>query len=106
MIDWRIYYGDGSAFSSEEGRPEDAPRVNVMCIAWYNEDNRRRLAHAADYYFYEEGRWGACDSFGLFEYLIRSKFPVVLFGRLIGDSRFRDIMAKADHDLPLEPAGP
>ena len=101
-IQWKIYYGDGSVFSSADGQPQDAPRVNVQYIAWYNEDNRRRLSHASDYYFYEDGRWGACDVFGLFEYLVRYKSPIVLFGRLIGDVAFRTIGSKVDNDLPLE----
>ena len=33
MLAWRIYYGDGSTFSSADGAPSDAPSTNVQAIA-------------------------------------------------------------------------
>jgi hypothetical protein len=104
MIRWRLYYGDGTTFSDEDGTPAFAPTTNVMCCAWYDDDNRRRLAHAADYYWYEDGRWYGSDLFGLWDYLARPGFKIVKFGRMIGDLQFRDVMSKAMNDLPLEGA--
>lgn len=101
---WRIYYGDGSTFSNLEGTPEDAPCVNVMCAAYYDEDNRRRLAHSADYYFYEGGRWYGVDLFGLWDYLSQPGLKLVKFGRMIGDAQYRAVMSKAMNDLPVEGA--
>lgn len=104
MIHWRIYYGDGSIFSNEDGAPEMAPCTNVMCVAYYDQDNRRRLAHSADYYWTEEGRWAGSDLFGLWDYLSRPGLKIVKFGRMIGDLTYRSIMSKAMNDLPLEAA--
>lgn len=102
MILWRLYYGDGSDFSNEDGPAELAPPTNVMCCAWYDDDNRRRLAHAADYYWYEEGRWYGSDLFGLWDYLARPGLKVVKFGRMIADLQFRNVMSRAMADLPTE----
>jgi hypothetical protein len=104
MIRWRVYYGDGTTFSDQDGLPEDAPTTNVMCCAWYDEDNRRRLAHAADYYWFEDGRWYGSDLFGLWDYLARPGLKIVKFGRMIGDLQFREVMSTAMNDLPLEGA--
>lgn len=101
---WRLYYGDGSTFSNEDGLPEEAPCTNVMCIAYYDQDNRRRLAHTADYYGFDEGRWYAFDIFGLWDYLARPGLKTVKFGRMVSDVNYRTVMAKAMNDLPVEGA--
>ena len=104
MSNWRLYYGDGSVFSNEDGEPQDAPCTNVMCAAYYDEDNRRRLAHSADYYFYKDGKWYGIDLFGLWDYLSLPGLKTVKFGRLIGDLQYRAVMSKAMNDMPLEAA--
>lgn len=105
MVAWRIYYGDGTTFSNLDGPPEAAPALNVMCVACYDDDNRRRLAHSMDYYFCPDGtRWFGVDIFGLWDYLSRPGLKVVKFGRLIADLQYREVMAKAMQDLPLEGA--
>lgn len=101
---WRLYYGDGSVFSDEDGEPEDAPCTNVMCAASYDEDNRRKLAHTADYYFFENDRWYGVDVFGLWDYLARPGLKVVKFGRMISDRQYREVMSFAMKDLPIEGA--
>jgi hypothetical protein len=34
---WRIYYADGSTFSSEDGTWADAPPFGLKCVVWYHE---------------------------------------------------------------------
>lgn len=103
MILWRIYYGDGATYSNEDGEPQNAPAGGVMCIAWYDEDRRRRLAHNSDYYIYAgEGRWYGCDAAGFWQYMAETGYKIVKLGRMIGDRAFREIMSKAMNDLPLE----
>lgn len=104
MVNWRLYYGDGSMFSSEDGGPEAAPCTGVMCAAYYDDDNRRRLAHSSDYYFFEDGRWYGVDLFGLWDYLARPGLKLVKFGRMISDNQYRRVMSQAMNDLPVEGA--
>lgn len=105
MVIWRIYYGDGSTYSDTDGSPEKAPCGGVQCVAWYDEDKRRRLAHGQDYYIYDgDGRWFGCDAAGFWQYMGETGFKVVKFGRMIADGKFRSVMSKAMNDLPLEPA--
>ena len=106
-IKWRIYYSDGSTYSDEDGTPADAPGSGVICAACYDEDNRRKLAVSADYYVYEAGmspggRWLGVDLFGLWDYLARPGWKTVKFGRMVGDSQFRQVMLAATNDLPLD----
>lgn len=107
MIRWRLYYGDGTTFSNQDGTPDEAPGCNVMCAASYDGDNRRKMAGSADYYVFEadmspDGRWLGVDLFGLWDYLARPGWKAVKFGRMIGDEQYRRVMAHAVADLPLE----
>ena len=106
MAKWRLYYGDGTTWSPMDGTPEEAPGCNVMCVAYYDDDNRRKLAHSADYYWFDAGRWMGGDLFGLWDYLSRPGFKIVKFGRMIGDVNYRHVMGVATNDLPLDGATP
>ena len=102
MINWKIYYGDGSTFTNEDGGAEQAPCGRVICVAFYDEDNRRKICHQADYYLWDGKRWYSADISGFMQYMQEPGFKVVKFGREIGDLKYREIMTKAlNNDLPL-----
>ena len=100
MATWKIYYGDGSTFSNKHGGPEQAPTTNVIAIAHYDEDGRRKVASSADYYWFD-GIWHGGDSFGLWDYLSRGGWCTVKFGRLVSDKAWHEVMAVATSELPL-----
>ena len=102
LIDWEIYYGDGSTFSSLDGGPEEAPCGNVQRIAYYDEDGRRRQCHDKDYYIFTDGYWYGSDMAGLMQYLDERGFKIVKLGRMIADSQYRRISSLADNDFPVE----
>lgn len=102
MIQWKVYYGSGDAYSNEDGPPELAPTGNVIAVAFYDEDNRRKLCHFADFYVYRDNRWFSADASGFWQYMMEPGFKIVKFGREIGDLKYRSIMSKAMNDLPLE----
>ena len=104
MISWRIYYGDGATYSNEDGDAALAPCGGVICVAWYDEDKRRHLAHGTDYYIHDQGRWYGADSAGFWQYMGEPGAKIVKLGRMIGDLKFRSIMSKAMNDLPIEEA--
>lgn len=104
MINWRIYYGDGSTFDNEDGGPEHAPCGGVQYVAWYDVDNRRRLAHSSDYYIFEQDRWFGVDASGFWQYMGEPGLKCVKLGRMIGDLQFRAISSKAMNDLSIERA--
>ena len=104
MINWRIYYGDGSTFDNEDGGPEQAPCGRVIAIAFYDDDNRRRVCHQADYYTWDGVRWYSASDSGFWQYMGEPGFKVVKFGREIGDVQYRNVMTQALGDLQLERA--
>lgn len=40
---WRIYYADGSAFTSDDGSWAQAPPFGVQCVVYYDLEGRAQL---------------------------------------------------------------
>lgn len=110
--EWRIYYGDGSTFSSGDGPPQEAPALNVQAIVRVDTDPNgvgRYVLQGFDYYWLTEcDGWYGGDLFGLFDYLAGPGWKRVLFGRSIPGPEFRAAVSAAAHDpefLPLARPG-
>ena len=63
---WKIYYGDGTTFSSEDGPPELAPATNIQCIIERDERHGRLVLSRFDFYIHKKDGWYGVDQFGLF----------------------------------------
>lgn len=102
MAIWKIFYGDGSTFSNEDGIPACAPALNVQAIA-QNSDITigRRVTSRYDFYWFDKGEWYGGDLFGLFDFLQRAS--VVKFGRAIPRLEFETILNDAVTDQSLLP---
>jgi hypothetical protein len=89
---WKIYYGDGSTFSSEDGDPFHAPTSNVQVV---DNDGKLQSGKTA-YYWNAETGWNGCDTPGLWDYLLMYRGPkAVLFGRSIRDEDYWEIRKRA-----------
>lgn len=98
---WKLYYGDGSEFSDQDGTPEAAPSLNVQAIAQVVEGAfERHTVSAYDYYWFEHGEWFGGDLFGLWDFLQRS--GAVKFGRAVSRQQFESCLNKAVTD-PMFP---
>lgn len=102
---WRIYYEDGSVYSSEDGAPFDAPRTGVQVIAYRNPLTGKidRLSQA-DFYYYEPERcdwgWWHCGPVGMTLHLQRAKRPLILFGSMVPTALFDAVERRALTDIP------
>lgn len=108
-ITWRIYYGDGSTFSSLDGTPQEAPCSNVQVIMGYDRDNGRQALHLWDWYYYKTGNpgeWWGCDIHGLLDQLLhdtKGEITAVKQGRTLGNSLFQSIKQSALNDSDFPP---
>ena len=108
-MNWRIYYGDGSTFSEEDGTPAHAPGRNVQAIVlrYPSVEGQRIILQGFDYYTWDEGGiwdgWNGRDEGGLYDYLGEPGFKVVKQGRTIPDEKYHEILEAAinDPDIPL-----
>lgn len=101
-MQWKLYYGDGSTFSDQDGPATAAPPLNVQAIAQVADIAiGRKTVSRYDFYWFEQGEWFGGDLFGLFDFLMRS--GVVKFGRAINRLAFEQTLNQAVTDPDLQP---
>ena len=98
-LEWKIYYGDGSTFSSADGPPQAAPGYNVQCVAVRDEKVGRQVLHGGDFYIYRDGVWYCCDQFGMFDQLI--EMGVLKTGRALSRKEYEAVLTRATEDPAL-----
>ena len=105
-MNWRVYYADGSTFSSEDGKPGEAPGLGVIVIVIKHPDPREQayIQHQADYYIWLGYRWLACDLFRFWQYIFAEKpehSKHALAGQTINNLEYTEILrsAKSDKDF-------
>lgn len=107
-LQWRIWYGDGTTFSSAEGSPYYAPRQNVQVIAGADPLVGRYMAAARDAYWWDISaqRWFGGDRWGEWDYMCQLGPRVVLYGRTVSDDAYNACIAAAlaDPDFPKKSA--
>lgn len=104
MIDWVIYYEDGSSFTSENGEPGLAPRDGVQVVAVRDDRTDKLIWHSFDFYCWQ-GEWVPRNEAGLYDYLRQpGKEKIVLQARGIGYRKFVSLYEKAleDNRLPFK----
>ncbi|MDH3582144.1 MAG: hypothetical protein OEM91_16160 [Hyphomicrobiales bacterium] len=103
--DWRIYYADGSTFSSDDGAPESAPPEGFVCAVGYDEGVKRYIMHGWDFYQWdkEHAQWWGMDQTGLHDRLRRNLVYAYKEGRTVTKAEFNELMHRAhkDPDFPL-----
>ena len=105
-VNWKIYYGDGSTYSDQDGSPEEAQKVNCLAIVQTNDVTGHSVEHTTDYYCWFSPYWRGCDIFGLWDYLSQPGVKVVLFGRWVSNEDYKKILQRAlkDPDIPKRSA--
>jgi hypothetical protein len=98
---WRVYYGDGSTWSDEDGDPSQAPALNVQAVAVADPTVGRFIYSQRDFYWYDDNQWYGADHFGLWDYLSRPGWKRVLFGRSLPRAEFEAVMKRAIEDPGL-----
>jgi len=101
---WKIYYSDGSTFSSNDGTWGEAPDQDVQIVILYypRKDGMgrptRTLVSGVDYYFKSENGFGW--SFDDFSQVIGT----VKFGKWTDDINFKNIQKIAIKDYNIRVA--
>lgn len=101
MINFCIYYGDGSTY---EGPIINAPPINVQCIV--TPDQRRSsyevgrlVMHSWDFYIYADKVWiGINGMVDLVDHILYRPVEKVLKGRMIPNEQYEDILSRAMDD--------
>ena len=101
-MDWRIYYGDGSTYSDEDGPPEAAPPWGAVAVVTRDPNDPREITsvHGTgfDYFVYDGAGWWGVDFVGLIDRLATRTAQVVCFGRTIRTADFESVIARSVKD--------
>lgn len=104
MIEWRIYYADGSTFDNEDGPPEAAPCDGVLVVGQVDPKHNWDCRWG-DWFVYrdDEHRWYHADYPGLFDHVKHFAIHIraVLQGRYVRDDVWNAIWRKAQHEDAL-----
>lgn len=109
-MDWKVYYGDGLTFSSNNGEPSQAPPYNVMAVVQLDKRTGISVYNQWDWYFYSTGinKWFGADLFGVMDQIMHNceKIKGVIQGRVTTSEKFQEILNKArnDKDFPRKSA--
>ena len=97
---WKIFYQDGTTFSSEDGKPCEAPPFGFICAIGYDEADRRYIMHGWDHYGWdiESQQWWGMDLCGLFDRLARNKVYAYKQGRTVTKDDFAAFLKQAHED--------
>jgi hypothetical protein len=103
-LQWKIYYGDGTTFSNEDGGPEDAPADNVQVIGQRNSTVGREVLCEKDFYVFEDNTWVAMDDDGMKAYFRR--VGLLKQAETMPTEKFRKLysLAVVDPELPRKSA--
>lgn len=98
---WRIYYEDGSVFTSQDGEAGDAPRLGVQIVAQEHPAAGWEVVQGGDYFYYEPERraWWTGDFCTAMDHLIRARRQCLLFGRMMPDRDFAQLMERVNREL-------
>ena len=104
--DWIIFYSDGQSFSSLDGKPWEAQRDYVQCIAVADIGCGNYILAEQNFYcwHFEDNCWVPHDIDGLLQYLrVPGDRKVVLAGYWVKRERYTGIRAGASRDVRLPP---
>jgi hypothetical protein len=102
MMDWIVYYDDGSSFTSDDGPPEAAPRDGVQVVSGRHAYIGKLIWHSSDYYCWQDDEWVPRNIVGLHDYLRQpGSEKIVLQGRGVAYHRFVAVYNKAVDDTRL-----
>lgn len=100
-MDWKIYYGDGSTFSSDDGAPHEAPALNVQAIAEKDERVGRTVLTRFDFYVRKKDGWYGVDMFGMLDHFMSE--GLLKCGRTISTGEYNEVVQQATNDPDLPP---
>ena len=98
---WQVFYDDHSIFTSNDGKPWEAPAVGALVLMQVDSTGKNVLYAKNDFYLWEwrsKNEWVASDIVGFWDYLYHHQGPkAVLFGRWTSNENFEQVWQNANH---------
>lgn len=94
---WKIWYDDGTTFSSADGTPSQAPLDGIVGIVEWHDDKAQRPYWGSDFYHWTGDGWRAGNQADL-ERWLRGFCKEVKYGRWIPQTLWDKIISVIKHD--------
>ena len=91
---WKIWYDDGTPFTSDDGTPQDAPVDGILAILEKRADNTVMNHHGNDYYYWTGENW-VSGNLASMERWMRRELPAMKYGRWANDTTWREVVAES-----------
>jgi hypothetical protein len=98
VIQWRIYYDDGTTRDSNLGVPATADeKLGVLVIAQYRSDGVVHTIYGAEYYLFDGSYWVPIGLNGLEDWTMNKLQDIrcITKGRAIANGLFNEIFKRA-----------
>ncbi len=104
MLDWRIYFANGTTFCNEEGTWEDAPQDLIVSVPVRHELYGRKVLQSLDF-FYKTLNGGPLDIVNCDDInpQLRLRCPWLKFGIGLANKDFKHILKQATEDPDFGP---
>ena len=97
LISWKIFYDDETTFSSNDGKPEQAPKDGVQVIVSLYDNNTFNITEGQDYYYWSGDSW-AYGGLPTLEKWVRKELPNLKFSRFTSNKVYQKALKEAlDH---------
>jgi hypothetical protein len=93
-VKWKIWYDDGTTFSSDDGNAENAPVDGILAILEKRSDNTVMNHHGNDYYYWTGEVWMSGGQASM-ERWMRRELPALKFGRWADDTIWREVIEES-----------
>jgi hypothetical protein len=99
ILRWKIWYTDGSTFSSGDGSVFDAPGIGCQAIVQDHYDTGAEIVTGGDFFVWDDRgvgfRWLAVDIVGLTLYFMKPQQQRILVGEMLPEPVYSKIVAEA-----------
>ena len=103
MNPYKIWYDDGSTFSSDDGNPEDAPMDGAQAILQWLPNGNYEIIPPNHYYWWMLDRWVSGSQSGIDRYLRKRDHKIIIiFGRWTSSALFQQIQKEVHLDIEEE----
>lgn len=92
---WKIWYDDGTTFSSDDGPAEIAPMDGVQAVVQWQDNGNVDVLEGHEYYWWTGDCW-AHGRLNSLERWLRVMCPRLKFGRFTRNEIHRRIMEEVD----------
>jgi len=102
LIEWQLYYGDGSTYDDSDGEAWCAPKSGVQAVVVHDPAVGYFVLRGEDFYCYDPDWdcpvWRSMDAWGFQEYMRAPGPRLVVFGQWMGNHEYQALSTRITNE--------